>query len=555
MTSHKSENYSNYIFIVLHGYSCSTAAYRSIKVRLEKDFSGCEVLIPKLSMPIFSRKDPVEIVEVIITRIDARWTPGKRIVLIGHSCGAILARKVYLCACGKGKSDPYENKSTDIKSWAYAIDRIILLAGMNRGWTVNRHLSLFQAMSWEIGIGIGKILSMMGVEPLIFKFKKGAPFITDLRLQWLDLQKDSVVTGLGGAMVVQLLGTIDDLVSPEDNIDMITGAKFFYLDIPFSGHKDVILMDRSEKGIARYSAFHQALTMSAIEMASSQTSFTEPVLVQRPEVTDVIFVIHGIRDAGYWTQKVARKVKALALENNQNIELETSSYGYFPMLPFLLPVSRKAKVEWLMDQYTENYAKFPKAEFSFIGHSNGTYLLAKALTDYPCCRFKNVVFAGSVVRNDYKWDTLFEKGRVKAAINFVATGDWVVAIFPKLFQTLNVSDLGSGGHDGFTSKRNIELKYVKGGHGAAIQENLWKVIANFILTGDTPSIPEALKDDVQNVWVKRLGKTALLVWAIILLILLGIGILLWKSGPASPYFKSLILAFYLIGIWKVLTKL
>lgn len=551
-----SKDYSNYLFVILHGYSCKTSSYDFIRKRLLQDFEGCRVILPNLDMSVFSHKDPGKIANTIVHKIDRNWNPGTRIILIGHSCGALLARKVYLIACGKSKLISNENRKIYIKEWATAVERIILLAGMNRGWTVNRRLSLFQALTWEIGIGIGKMMSIVNLEPLIFKFKKGAPFITDLRLQWLDLQKEVLQTGLGNAMVVQLLGTIDDLVSPEDNIDMITGAKFFYLDIPSSGHQTVILMDKSEKGEARYKAFYQALTRSASEMASTQTSFSEPVLLQRTEVSDVIFVIHGIRDAGYWTQKVARKIQILALEKKMVVELETSSYGYFPMLPFLLPVSRKAKVEWLMDQYTENYAKFPKAEFSFIGHSNGTYLLAKALKDYPFCSFKNIVFAGSVVRKDYNWDELFESGRVQAAINFVATGDWVVAIFPKFFQTLNVSDLGSGGHDGFTkSKHNTQIKFVKGGHGTAIQESLWAAIANFILTGSEPIIPDELRDKTQSIWVRLLGILAPLVWVILIAIILGLGLLIWTFSPESPYIKILMLISYSLILWKILTKL
>ena len=30
------------------------------------------------------------------------------------------------------------------------------------------------------------------------------------------------------------------------------------------------------------------------------------------KVTDVVFVVHGIRDKGYWTQKVARTIKKLS---------------------------------------------------------------------------------------------------------------------------------------------------------------------------------------------------------------------------------------------------
>jgi hypothetical protein len=59
-------------------------------------------------------------------------------------------------------------------------------------------------------------------------------------------------------------------------------------------------------------------------------------------VEDIVFVIHGIRDKGYWTHKIARRVQAMAKQRPGDIRFatETSSYGYFPMLSFLLPGKR-----------------------------------------------------------------------------------------------------------------------------------------------------------------------------------------------------------------------
>jgi hypothetical protein len=171
----------------------------------------------------------------------------------------------------------------------------------------------------------------------------------------------------------------------------------------------------------------------------------------QPEVTDVIFVIHGIRDAGYWTHKIARRVREKGKRLGRVVATETSSYGYFPMLRFFLPGERRIKTQWLMDQYVEACALYPNARFSFVGHSNGTYLLASALRDYRCCRFNRVLFAGSVVRRQYDWDRYIARGQVQEVANYVATADWVVAFFPKALQTLGIQDLGSAGHDGFRS--------------------------------------------------------------------------------------------------------
>src|SRR5437762_14376361 len=39
--------------------------------------------------------------------------------------------------------------------------------------------------------------------------------------------------------------------------------------------------------------------------------------------------------------------------------VRTPTYGYFAMLPFVLPWIRRQKVEWFMDQYVSARAQFP----------------------------------------------------------------------------------------------------------------------------------------------------------------------------------------------------
>ena len=148
-------------------------------------------------------------------------------------------------------------------------------------------------------------------------------------------------------------------------------------------------------------------------------------------VTDGVFVMHGIRDDGYWTSRLAKRVKERA-PGACVLKTRTPTYGYFAMLPFLLPWIRRQKVEWFMDQYVGARAQFPKAEISFIGHSNGTYLAARALRDYDDAKFKNIFFAGSVVHRNYPWLALVEDGRVHKFHNVRAAKDWVVALFPRV---------------------------------------------------------------------------------------------------------------------------
>jgi len=233
------------------------------------------------------------------------------------------------------------------------------------------------------------------------------------------------------------------------------------------------------------------------------------------EAKNAVFVIHGIRDKGYWTQKVAAKIKVRAKGKFHSI---TPSYGYFAIAPFLMPWIRRQKVEWLMDQYVESRAAYPNASFSFVGHSNGTYLLAKALHEYPCCRVKNVVFVGSVVRTDYNWNALIKSARVQKVLNFVATNDLVVSAGAHGLRGLKWFDLGGAGSYGFDvsaetdPERFRNLEYVLGGHSAGLKESQWDEIASFIVAGDFPlvsnqneNVPRnADYDDKPTKWVSKL---------------------------------------------------
>jgi alpha-beta hydrolase superfamily lysophospholipase len=141
-------------------------------------------------------------------------------------------------------------------------------------------------------------------------------------------------------------------------------------------------------------------------------------------VEHVVFVVHGIRDHGYWTGRLARRIQRVARQQGTKCVAITSRYGYFPMWPFIFSyIMRQRNVRWFMDQYTAAIAKYPNARVSFLGHSNGTYLLANALRHYPCCRFERAIFAGSVVRTTFPWDQMIAEGRIKQVRNVVAASD------------------------------------------------------------------------------------------------------------------------------------
>jgi pimeloyl-ACP methyl ester carboxylesterase len=552
----KAENQS--LVVILHAYIMGPDSLRHISKAVLAERPDSHIICPSLPLAMFSTAEPADIAFSVVREIDTQtrhreeqgWPQFEDIFLIGHSFGALLARKVYVIASGAGRP------------WANLVRRIILFAAMNRGWSITHHLNLITAAQLYFGSLFGNVLlTFRGKRLAIFQIRRGAPFLTNLRLEWIDMLQKAKAADRTLATTIQLLGTIDDLVAPDDNIDLTTGREFLYLDVPGSGHVNVIELDDTPAGKVRRDVFRLAFTASVEQIRAQSRVPSDPTLAQiQPDVTNVIFVIHGIRDAGYWTQRIARKVEFLGGAPPRIYASETSTYGYFPMIPFLLPSRRRAKVEWLMDQYVEAKVLYPNAHFSYFGHSNGTYLVARALQLYPSCRFTRVVFAGSVVTKNYDWHNAIRQGQVDAVLNYVATADWVVAWFPGALEILGLQDVGSAGHNGF-AQVGVDNKgpvfqraYLPGHHGAALVETNWDDIAHFIVNGVPGEVPTVKVRHERSRFVVGVGLVSPLLW-ILILAFLGLATReIWiQPWVRSEWQRTLALVGFWWIIWKILT--
>jgi pimeloyl-ACP methyl ester carboxylesterase len=575
------------LVILLHGYGSSPSKMNHVRDSVLAKYKDANLFIPELTTSWVSFVNPVDIVKKILIGIDELWEDRggnqyEEIILIGYSLGALLVRKLYVYACGEYQEYLFEpGVDKKRREWVDRVKRIILLAGMNRGWEISHHMPLKRVIVWTVGVAIGNLLLLFKKHPLIFHIRRGSPFLTNLRIQWLAMKQ----AGVDKAIVIQLLGSVDDMVSPDDNIDLVCGEDFYYIDVPMSGHESVLNLDCKDAiGKERNKIFQTALTKSEAELKKYNISPQDlhDLPSKRLSIQNVVFVIHGIRDQGYWTKKIARRVQKLGREGNITIESETSTYGYFPLLSFLLPWKRREKVEWFMDQYAQALAIYPNAEFSFVGHSHGTYLLAKALQEYPACRFKNVVFAGSVVHTEFDWSKYIDTNQVKAVLNYVATKDSVVAIFPKAFQIFKLQDLGSAGHDGFKNssfsnvfksadkqdgektteyknnpaiqKNLFNVTFIDGDHGAALNEFNWDSIAAFIVESklELPSSTNIKKE--RSKLVTNLGYVSPLLWLLALTLLVFIGYLILVNSYLAEWQKTFIFLAYLWSIFRVLTR-
>jgi len=202
------------------------------------------------------------------------------------------------------------------------------------------------------------------------------------------------------------------------------------------------------------------------------------------------------------------------------------SYGYFSALYFLMPTRMEANIRWFVDQYTQLRALYPQADIDFIGHSNGTYMLAQAVAKYHAVRFNKVIFAGSVVEIGFPWGRF--KARVQAVRNYRASDDRVVAALPSVFEHIpGFLAVGGAGHAGFTDDfaRNAESQYfAKGGHDAVLGDRRNYVpLVNYILDRDTCAsgvtpcqpydLPESSRTTKQSIVAVLLFKFTVIVWA------------------------------------------
>src|SRR5271165_2060088 len=184
--------------VVLHGYTFTPENMKYVVEVTRETVPGAHLLTPQLPLSRFSTVDPVQIARHIIALIEEQisfrvaqgWEPFREITLIGHSCGALLARKVYVLAGPESWEARFEDSSdeqlSNQKSWFPLIKRIILLAGMNRGWSLTHHLHIARMIALRVGTIFADVASeVTHTQFMISRLRRGAPFITELRLQWL----------------------------------------------------------------------------------------------------------------------------------------------------------------------------------------------------------------------------------------------------------------------------------------------------------------------------------------------------------------------------------
>jgi alpha-beta hydrolase superfamily lysophospholipase len=604
------------LVVILHSFSSGRETLADLISVVRKELGDTvDVFAPTLpyGRPLDSTGAGATVVN-LVGELDAIWESKSgdkyaKVIFIGHSLGGVLARRVFLAGSlnPPDYSDGFkirdelwdaiskqrgEEKNLPCE-WAPRVDRLILLATWDKGWTISDRTSWFYSIGLNL-LGLwGRVTELLGRREsaqgrTMLDMRKGSVFVSQTRLVWMAYRRwhnqklrdcynaSAPVTYLDpppagqstSPLVVQIIGAKDNFVSPQDQVDLDVEAiewrdgefesshkKYFLMEMADTDHGGVVdfsnalgrrsgflltkVKDPAEVLEKRRKIFRDALMLDAseLETLSENPSFYFDRQAQLdPRVKDVVFVMHGIRDDGYWTHRIALHVKEadgnqLTGDGNEEPERRplvscTPTYGYFPMGAFVMPWIRRQKVEWFMDLYVEMRSRFPLAKMHYVGHSNGTYLAADSLARYPAARFGQIYFAGSVVNANFKWAEHIRAQKVQRFHNARGATDWVVALLPKSIDY--ISDLGGGGFDGFADAASGDRKiteskmFATGEHSGAIGEGHWRAIGDFIVKGDTPSEPQNLFAE-QNRWLAfvsglRIGIPSALLLAIILIL-------------------------------------
>jgi hypothetical protein len=98
---------------------------------------------------------------------------------------------------------------------------------------------------------------------------------------------------------------------------------------------------------------------------------------------------------------------------------------------------------------------------------------------------------------------------------------------------------------------------VKGAHSAAIQEDNWDAIADFILSGGPARASRQLLGPHRSRLVEIPGAVAPIIWVVIAAVLGAIGYAIVRThtqGGWPQWQTTLLFVGYLITLWTVLTR-
>lgn len=222
-----------------------------------------------------------------------------------------------------------------------------------------------------------------------------------------------------------------------------------------------------------------------------------------------VLSLHGIRTRGVW-----QKALVPILSRNGFIPYPLD-YGYFGAVQLLIPCQRDKMIERLRKELEAIPEMRQDKKCSIIAHSFGAYLVGRLLEKYPMFKFDKVIFAGSILNEDYNWPEILARGQVNLFRNDYGRLD----IWPQYARAL-VRGTGDSGTRGFLRRDNSTkcrmvqkpfplYRHSDYFHPKHFDDEWIPTLETLVLGNDmvvTPKI-QAVLVEIMNVAIQRVGQS------------------------------------------------
>jgi hypothetical protein len=206
-------------------------------------------------------------------------------------------------------------------------------------------------------------------------------------------------------------------------------------------------------------------------------------------VTDVILLVHGIRDFGGWHDNVAQVLE----REMPGAKCIPVRYGWFGLCEFVTPWGVGSH-PWksLERAYHHALRQYKQAAISVVAHSNGTHVLGTAIQRSGGLVFKRAILCGAVLNRGYPWRShgdRFEDGAAAPPVRVLnecgREDNW-----PLVAEAICLR-YGASGAFGFQEEGYVSSRYFAGGHSLFFEpahiRNVW---VPFLRDGVLPPIAD-----------------------------------------------------------------
>ena len=392
-----------------------------------------------------------------------------RVILVGHSTGGLLVKCAFLDALDRGLA------------WACKVERIVLLSSINRGFN-SKGVPLVAERGLFWCHPILEFLRIAGLRRCLVadEAQADAAFVARTRLRWARYWHSQRHSNGSGPEVVNVVGREDPVVldlDAREDLDLCRLRAIHWV-VPNCDHFNLI-DTRFAGGTASIGPRLEVAVL--VSLKDVKCHYAEDMFVEyspRAKLPRrIVLALHGIRsNSDGWSRELKERVEA---DRFPNVIVETPTYGRMSALQFAWPFTRRRSVGWFFQRFLHWYSVAPDAQFTLIGHSNGTYVIKRAIDELRCAapgapvdlrvlpaslRVDRIVMMAPVLRPSEPGMSDWFRG-MGADRLVVVTGDRD-AIVGFLAGALSLlSDVGTAGLNGF---RGVDYTHfvAEGGHDA-----------------------------------------------------------------------------------------